>query len=167
MQVTAGYSEEPGVISAARLRALLAVLLWRANQPVPVDEIAELVWDGAPPYGAPEATRALVMRLRRRLAWPVRAAEDWSIELPGSCACELCVPLRKFLADPARRTLEWKLAKAGRQHIHSRIDTAELPVQHQTRRQGSPFTLVLTKTQALFDREHEARSRDEADLAML
>ena len=36
-------------IPATRLRALLAVLLWRANQPVPVDELAELVWDGAPP----------------------------------------------------------------------------------------------------------------------
>jgi DNA-binding SARP family transcriptional activator len=47
---------------------LLAVLLWRANQPVPSDELAELVWDGAPPAGAPEAVRALVMRLRRRLA---------------------------------------------------------------------------------------------------
>jgi DNA-binding SARP family transcriptional activator/Tfp pilus assembly protein PilF len=49
------------------LRVLLAVLLWRANQPVPADELAELVWDGAPPAGAPDAIRALVMRLRRRL----------------------------------------------------------------------------------------------------
>jgi DNA-binding SARP family transcriptional activator/tetratricopeptide (TPR) repeat protein len=34
---------------------------------VPVDELADLVWDGAPPGGAREAVRALVMRLRRRL----------------------------------------------------------------------------------------------------
>ncbi len=66
LQVIAGESDEPDTVSAARLRALLAVLLWRANQPVPVDELAELVWDGAPPSGAPEATRVLVMRLRRR-----------------------------------------------------------------------------------------------------
>src|SRR5215472_5848450 len=67
LQVTAGGSDEPGTVSAARLRALLAALLWRANQPVPADELAELVWDGAPPKGAREATRALVMRLRRQL----------------------------------------------------------------------------------------------------
>src|SRR5689334_13954825 len=67
LQVVAGDSEEPRMISAARLRALLAVLLWRANLPVPADELAELVWDGAPPVGAVEATRALVMRLRRQL----------------------------------------------------------------------------------------------------
>jgi DNA-binding SARP family transcriptional activator len=67
LQVIAGDPNDPGTISAARLRVLLAVLLWRANQPVPTDELAELVWDGAPPSGVPEATRALVMRLRRRL----------------------------------------------------------------------------------------------------
>lgn len=57
LQVIAGDGDEPGVVSAARLRALLAALLWRANQPVPPDELAELVWDGAPPGGAAEATR--------------------------------------------------------------------------------------------------------------
>jgi DNA-binding SARP family transcriptional activator len=88
LQVIAGDSDEPGVVSAARLRALLAVLLWRANQPVPVDELAELVWDGAPPGGAPEATRALVMRLRRRLdkraaARIVTRAPGYAIEVSG------------------------------------------------------------------------------------
>jgi DNA-binding SARP family transcriptional activator/Tfp pilus assembly protein PilF len=65
LQVTVSDSEEPRGISAPRLRTLLAVLLWRANQPVSADELAELVWDGAPPDGAADATRALVMRLRR------------------------------------------------------------------------------------------------------
>jgi hypothetical protein len=36
-----------------------------------------------------------------------------------------------------------------------------------TRRQGSPYTLVLTKTDALFAREREARTRDETDLEWL
>lgn len=88
LQVTAGDSGEPGVVSAARLRALLAVLLWRANQPVPIDEVAELVWDGAPPSGAADATRALVMRLRRRLdkraaARIVTRATGYAIEVSG------------------------------------------------------------------------------------
>lgn len=65
--VTADGVPEPVLVSAGRLRALLAVLLWRANQPVPVDELSELVWDGAPPAGAPAALRALVLRLRRAL----------------------------------------------------------------------------------------------------
>jgi hypothetical protein len=36
-----------------------------------------------------------------------------------------------------------------------------------TRRQGSPYTLVLTKTEALFAREQEARTRDETNLQWL
>jgi hypothetical protein len=107
-------------------------------------------------------------RLRVRLARPWRAPGDWSIELPADVgACELCGTLRAFLSDKGRRTFEWPLAKQGRQHIHSRIDTAELPVSHVTRRQGRPYTLVLTKTDALFAREREARIRDESDLEWL
>jgi DNA-binding SARP family transcriptional activator/Tfp pilus assembly protein PilF len=67
LQVVGEDLEEPQAVSAPRLRVLLAVLLWNANQPVPLDELAEIVWDGAPPRGAPEAVRALVMRLRRQL----------------------------------------------------------------------------------------------------
>jgi hypothetical protein len=48
-----------------------------------------------------------------------------------------------------------------------RIDTAELPVSHLTRRQGRPYTLVLSKTDALFTREREARIRDMSDLEWL
>jgi len=107
-------------------------------------------------------------RLRVRLARPQRAPDDWSIELPlGGCTCELCDTLRAFLSDKNRRTFEWPLAKERRQHIHSRIDTAELPVSHLTRRQGRPYTLVLTKTDALFAQEQKARIRDESDLEWL
>ena len=107
-------------------------------------------------------------RLRARLASPRRASGDWSIELvAGGCTCDLCDTLRVFLEDQSRRTFEWPLAKQGRQHVHSRIDAAEMPVTHVTRRQGRPYTLVLKKTEALFAREQEARIRDETDLEWL
>ena len=107
-------------------------------------------------------------RLRARLARPQRASGDWSIELPaGGCACDLCDTLRVFLENPNRRAFEWPLAQQRRQHVHSRIDAAELPVSHVTRRQGRPYTLVLNKTDALFAREREAWARDQADLEWL
>ncbi len=88
LQVIAGDPGEPDTVLAARLRVLLAALLWRAGQPVPKDELAELVWDGAPPRGAADATRALVMRLRRRLdaraaARIVTHAHGYVIEASG------------------------------------------------------------------------------------
>ena len=107
-------------------------------------------------------------RLGARLARPQRASGDWSIGLPaGGCTCDLCDTLRVFLEDKSRRTFEWPLAKQRRQHVHSRIDTAELPVTHLTRRQGSPYTLILNKTEALFAREQEVRIGDETDLKWL
>jgi predicted 2-oxoglutarate/Fe(II)-dependent dioxygenase YbiX len=107
-------------------------------------------------------------RLCARLTRPQRASGDWSIELPaGGCTCDLCDTLRVFLEDPNQRAFEWPLAQQRRQHVHSRIDAAELPVTHVTRRQGRPYTLVLNKTEALFAREREARIRDEADLEWL
>jgi DNA-binding SARP family transcriptional activator/tetratricopeptide (TPR) repeat protein len=72
LRVVAGDGDEPIVVSGGRLRVLLAVLLWRMNQPVPVDELAEMIWDGAPPAGAAAAARALVMRLRQVLGEQAR-----------------------------------------------------------------------------------------------
>ncbi len=105
--------------------------------------------------------------LEERVGRPARASEDWSIQPPAGCECELCKPLGGFLADPARRVFEWPLAKDRRAHVHHRIDSAELPVDHRTRRTGRPYTLVLTKTEDLFRREKRARRRDETDLAWL
>ena len=105
--------------------------------------------------------------LQDRLTRPERADDDWSLTVPVGCACELCETLGAFLCDPARRTTEWRLAKQGRQHIHGRIDAAELPVSHTTRRSGSPYTLVLTKQAQLFDQERQARHRDQRDLNWL
>ncbi|WP_246510200.1 2OG-Fe(II) oxygenase [Nonomuraea endophytica] len=106
-------------------------------------------------------------QIRAALAQPQRAPGDWSIALPTGCACELCEVLGTFLRHPERRALDWPLAKDRRRHVHARIDDAELPVRHETRRQGRPYTLVLTKTEALFERESLARERHQVDLAWL
>jgi hypothetical protein len=105
--------------------------------------------------------------LEDRLARSSRAGDDWSIELPKGCSCELCDGLRTFLRDRSRRSFEWPLAQDRRAHVHRRIDASELPVTHRTRRQGRPYTLVLTKTDELFDRERQHRRRDEANRAWL
>lgn len=105
--------------------------------------------------------------LRQRVARPERAPDDWAIALPKGCDCELCARLAGFLADPKQRVHEWPLAQHGRGHVHARIDAAELAVTHRTRRSGRPYTLVLTKTDQLFEREADARRDDEAALSRL
>ena len=105
-------------------------------------------------------------RLRLIAERKPREEGDWSIAWTG-CGCGLCGSLGEFLGSRTQRVLEWKLAKDGRRHVHSAIDSAELPVIHQTRRQGSPLTLVLTKTQALFTGEQTVRQQAAVDLAWL
>lgn len=105
--------------------------------------------------------------LAARVARPARAGDDWSIELPRGCRCELCDELGVFLRAASRRRFEWPLAQDRRAHVHRRIEATELPVTHQTRRNGRPYTLVLEKTDRLFQGERQARRRDEADLAWL
>jgi hypothetical protein len=72
-----------------------------------------------------------------------------------------------FLGSGSDRTFAWPLATAGRRHVHAQIDSAGLPVRHQTRRQGRPYTLVLTKTDELFTRATNARQEASSDLAWL
>lgn len=124
-----------------------------------------------PTEWAPTGLRAVAADVRATLggllALPPRRDDDWSIEPPAGCACELCARLAAFLADPTCTQLEWPLRQDGRAHVHGRIDAAELPVTHRTRRSGRPYTLVLTKTEALFERERQARSRFGADAAWL
>ena len=105
-------------------------------------------------------------RLGAIIARPLRDEDDWSIGWTG-CGCDLCDALGTFLGSRSRRIFEWPLATDGRRHVHTRIDSAGLPVRHQTRRKGRPYTLVLTKTEELFAREKDARHQAVSDLAWL
>lgn len=94
-----------------------------------------------------------------RLARPARSADDWSIVVPAQEISSVALddPLRQFLAAPERQRMEWPLAAEKRQLIHQYIDRHEMPLRHETRRTGRPFTLVLQKTQALFQRDAAER----------
>ncbi|MFF3878159.1 2OG-Fe(II) oxygenase [Streptomyces sp. NPDC001978] len=116
--------------------------------------------------GLDQVARDCAERLGRIAATPPRDEDDWSIEWTG-CGCDLCDRLGTFLGSRTQRTFEWPLAKDGRRHVHSRIDAAELPVRHQTRRHGRPYALVLTKTDKLFTSAAHARDKAAADLAWL
>jgi hypothetical protein len=116
--------------------------------------------------GLDTVARDCAKRLGTIIARPLRDEDDWSIEW-AACRCDLCGTLGTFVRSRSRRILEWPLAQAGRQHVHTQIDSAGLPVRHQTRRQGRPYTLVLTKTDELFTRATSARHQAVTDLAWL
>ena len=110
-----------------------------------------------------------VSTLAARLAKPARARGDWSMTPPADASRlgDLAGPLQRFLASPKQQRLEWPLAQSRRQTIHRYIDHHELPVKHETRRSGSPYTLVLEKTQALFEHDAAERRQWKKDLVWL
>ena len=59
---------EPVPVDGPHLRALLAILLLRANTPVSRDRLVDDLWQQEPPRHASNALQALVFRLRRALA---------------------------------------------------------------------------------------------------
>ncbi len=109
----------------------------------------------------------LMAALDVAIAQPERELSDWSIEPPRDCACALCRELASFLRDGSRIRHAWPLAKDRRQHVHHAIDSNGLPVTHETLRTGSPHTLVLTKTNALFQNERALRAEQKKLLAWL
>lgn len=113
-----------------------------------------------PSVAQEELARDCERRLTAITERPPRADDDWSVPWSRGCGCELCARLGEFLAARSQRTLEWPLAEARRKHVTRQISTAELPVKHQTWKFGSPYTLVLTKTDELF--RHEAQARSDA-----
>jgi hypothetical protein len=126
--------------------------------------------------GAPHGAAALglgslhagwMRALTALAAMPPRAPSNWSITTKLGCKCELCVKLGQFLRAADRQQFEWPLAKERRAHVHGTITSYELPLTHVTRRVGSPFTLVLTKTRALFTRDASERAAWARDLAWL
>jgi hypothetical protein len=116
--------------------------------------------------GLDAIARDCAQRLSAIIARPPREDDDWSIAWSG-CGCGVCDTLGTFLGSRSRRVLDWPLATDGRRHVHAQIESAGLPVRHQTRRQGRPYTLVLTKTDELFTRGKDARHQAVTDLAWL
>lgn len=105
-------------------------------------------------------------RLQAILARPPRSPDDWSIPWtsPGGDDPDR---LGEFLGSPTERTFAWPLAAPRRRTIHSLIDDAGLPVTHRTIRSGSPYTLLLEKTDDVFLRETAARMEAEMNLLWL
>ncbi|MFT3889737.1 MAG: 2OG-Fe(II) oxygenase [Arachnia sp.] len=162
----------------AALGAAVAAILDAADdaqRPVIVEQLATfgpatlplllaILHRTAPPWPPSLTDLAHVAKrwLDQVLAQPQRSDDDWSIAWSSPGGDADLDQLAGFLNSADDRTLEWRLAAPRRQTIHRCIDDAGLPVTHVTRRVGSPFTLVLTKTRELFEREQRAR-RDAAD----
>jgi hypothetical protein len=167
--------ETAAVIQAPALRDDLIAFLTAPETALPLMTAGALL-QRCRDARTPAAVRALGLQalyrhvvgsLERALEAKPRSSDDWSIEPPPGCSCELCKQLSAFLRDRGRIQHAWPLAKERRRHIHEVIDRHRLPVTHTTVRRGRPQTLVLTKQKALFEREAALRARQKTLLSWL
>ncbi len=133
-----------------------------------IDSSATMTIDELKPLGIVTLARHSATSLEAELARPERSPQDWSITgFTSGDSCKDCVELAAFLNDPTRQKVVWPLAKPRRQHIHQRIEDAELPVTHRTTREGSPHKLVITKTADLFTHNAVQRTNVQTALASI
>lgn len=89
---------------------------------------------------------------------------DWARPADVACACKYCAQLKAFLADAANEVGRIPAREDIRRHLIGIMDRHQCDVKHALERKGSPFSLVLTKTNGSFDR---AVKRFEADQKLL
>jgi hypothetical protein len=89
---------------------------------------------------------------------------DWARRADVPCTCQYCAQLNAFLADPAAAVGRIKAREETRQHVLGLIDRHRCDVEHDIDRKTSPHSLVLTKTNASYER---AAQRFEADCQLL
>lgn len=117
--------------------------------------VAVLEKAGKSNYSKPVASALESLRVRthelieHRIDNANRLPGDWRLNIETGCPCADCAMLNEFLKS-ASQAIGLPLAKERRRHLHGKIDGLELPVDHRTRRQGSPYVLELRKQRKLF-----------------
>ena len=76
---------------------------------------------------------------------------DWSLPVPFSCSCKDCVELIRFLKHPTETQHRFRMNMGRRGHLENQLNRNECSVSHVTECVGSPHTLVVTKTRAVYD----------------
>jgi hypothetical protein len=89
---------------------------------------------------------------------------DWARPADVACKCSYCAQLNAFLADPAKEVGRIPAREDMRQHLIGMIRRHRCDVEHALERKGSPYSLLLTKTNGSFER---AVKRFEADRRLL
>ena len=84
-----------------------------------------------------------------------------------TCSCKDCVELIRFLKHPTTVQHRFKIGKERRRHLHQQLDGSRADATHITEHVGNPHTLVVTKTNASYERDFKKQQQERALLASL
>ena len=90
--------------------------------------------------------------------------ESWSQDVAILCGCADCIELQSFCRHPTRTSARFRMNESRRKHLEQQIRASDCDCTHMTEYSGIPRTLVVTKTQKIFERKRQERK---AKLLML
>lgn len=101
--------------------------------------------------------------LLQRSEWPPSQPMDWAFDVEIPCPCNHCTILRNFCEDPDEKAKHFKLRKDLRTHLREIIVRYVPGLDYTTVRRGSPYSLIVNKTQVgiehkLFEYEKDVES---------
>ncbi|KAK2047855.1 2OG-Fe(II) oxygenase superfamily protein [Colletotrichum somersetense] len=79
------------------------------------------------------------------------------------CLCLDCQKLNIFLEKPGEYVCRFRVSKKARYHLHQEIERNGIQCSHQTERNGSTETLVVTKLRELEERRYAERQKRAAE----
>ena len=91
----------------------------------------------------------------------VPSPSDWSVPVAFSCSCQDCGVLICFLKHPTETQHQFKMDSGRRSHLEDQLSRC-VAISCSTERHGSPHTLVVTKTQAIYKKRFEEHQRETA-----
>lgn len=151
------FLAEPGRVSPGRTTPQL---LGELHEEWPADAA------GSPSFTA--LWRGSADFLLSRSPAPPATPSDWT--LPADvlrCDCERCGALRRFCADPEATEHRVRAVQWARDHLTDRIDRSGLDLRHETDKRGRPYTLVVFKTRASYERRLREYEGDVAAMRQL
>lgn len=107
---------------------------------------------GHPPAPLESWLSAVRRQLETATASVPQPPSDWTRKSNVSCQCRYCGQLKDFLMDRDAEVGRIPAREDMRSHVIQEIERQQLDVVHSLEKRGSPFTLVLKKTQASFQR---------------
>ena len=97
----------------------------------------------------------ILTTLKNHTEKPIQIPRHWKMKADWQCECKDCLMLKEFLHDAKEKTLQVKMGKERRKHMHRTIDQHVIDLSHETIRQGSPFTLVFEKNRKSFEQKEK------------
>ena len=85
----------------------------------------------------------------------LREPEDVSIQATLQCQCPLCKTANAFLKSKTEKNKIWPIVERDRDHVIERFRRLGLPVAISVEKKGSPYKLVILKSDKLYQMDKE------------